>query len=69
MLAGEGLHPSLKAKRIKFSGGNRIVTDGPYAGDARAYRGFLDLESEFDGRSARVGEADTERFRKTGHGR
>ena len=31
MLAGEGLHPSSKAKRIKFSGGNRIVTDGPFA--------------------------------------
>src|SRR5215510_3292014 len=31
MLAGEGLHPSSKAKRVKFSGGNRIVTDGPFA--------------------------------------
>src|SRR5688500_10317105 len=31
MLDGEGLHPSSKAKRVKFSGGNRIVTDGPFA--------------------------------------
>ena len=31
MLAGEGLHPSKKAKRVKFSGGKRIVTDGPFA--------------------------------------
>ena len=31
MLEGEGLHPSSKGKRVKFSGGNRIVTDGPFA--------------------------------------
>ncbi|HEU4767985.1 MAG TPA: YciI family protein [Pyrinomonadaceae bacterium] len=30
MLAGEGLHPSKKGKRVKFSGGQRIVTDGPF---------------------------------------
>jgi hypothetical protein len=30
MLAGEGLHPSSKAKRIKFSGGKVTVTDGPF---------------------------------------
>ena len=30
MLAGEGLHPSSKGKRIRFSGSNRIVTDGPF---------------------------------------
>src|SRR5215470_14810216 len=31
MLEGEGLHPTSKAKRIKFTGGNRLVTDGPFA--------------------------------------
>lgn len=31
MLAGEGLYPSAKGKRVKFSGGKRIVTDGPFA--------------------------------------
>ena len=31
MLEGEGLHPSSKAKRVKFSEGNRLVTDGPFA--------------------------------------
>jgi hypothetical protein len=31
MLEGEGLHPSSKAKRVKFSAGNRLVTDGPFA--------------------------------------
>src|SRR6266849_6388050 len=30
MLAGEGLHPSSKGKRIKFSGGKQTVTDGPF---------------------------------------
>jgi hypothetical protein len=31
MLAGEGLHPSSKGVRVKFSGKERTVTDGPFA--------------------------------------
>jgi hypothetical protein len=31
LLAGEGLHPSSKGTRIRFSGEKRIVTDGPFA--------------------------------------
>jgi len=31
MLAGEGLHPSSKGARVKFSGDERSVTDGPFA--------------------------------------
>ncbi|HEY0762913.1 MAG TPA: YciI family protein [Pyrinomonadaceae bacterium] len=31
MLEGEGLHPTSKAKRIKFTEGKRLVTDGPFA--------------------------------------
>jgi hypothetical protein len=31
MLAGEGLHPSSKGKRIQFSGGKRTLVDGPFA--------------------------------------
>jgi len=31
MLEGEGLHPSSKAKRVTFSEGKRLVTDGPFA--------------------------------------
>ena len=31
MLAGEGLHPSSKGARVKFSGEQRTVTDGPFA--------------------------------------
>lgn len=30
MLAGEGLHPSARGKRVRFSGGQRTVTDGPF---------------------------------------
>jgi hypothetical protein len=30
MLAGEGLHPSSKGARVKFSGKERTVTDGPF---------------------------------------
>ncbi len=30
MLAGEGLHPSAKGARVRFSGDRRIVTDGPF---------------------------------------
>src|SRR5215203_4025462 len=31
MLAGEGLHPSSKGKRVRFSGTKRTVIDGPFA--------------------------------------
>src|SRR6187549_1859099 len=31
MLAGEGLHPSSKGARVKFSGGKTTVVDGPFA--------------------------------------
>ena len=30
LLAGEGLHPSSKGARVRFSGAKRIVTDGPF---------------------------------------
>ena len=31
MLAGDGLHPSAKGKRVRFSGNDRLVIDGPFA--------------------------------------
>jgi len=40
MLAGEGLHPSSKGKRVKFSGAKRIVTDGPFAETKELVAGF-----------------------------
>lgn len=30
MIAGEGLHPSSKGARVRFSGGKCTVTDGPF---------------------------------------
>ncbi|MEW6737562.1 MAG: YciI family protein [Acidobacteriota bacterium] len=40
MLAGEGLHPSSKGKRVKFSGQNRVVIDGPFAETKELIAGF-----------------------------
>ena len=40
MLAGEGLHPSSKAKRITFSGGKVTVVDGPFAETKELIAGF-----------------------------
>ena len=39
-IAGEGLHPSSKGARVKFSGDKRIVTDGPFAGTKDLIAGF-----------------------------
>jgi hypothetical protein len=40
MLAGEGLHPSSKGARVKFSGATRMVTDGPFAETKELIAGF-----------------------------
>jgi hypothetical protein len=40
MLAGEGLHPSAKGKRILFSGEQRRVFDGPFAETKELIAGF-----------------------------
>jgi len=40
MLAGEGLQSSAKGKRVKFSGNNRVVTDGPFAETKELIAGF-----------------------------
>ena len=40
MLAGEGLYPSSKGKRIKFSGTNVTVIDGPFAETKELIAGF-----------------------------
>jgi hypothetical protein len=40
MLAGEGLQSSVKGKRVKFSGNNRVVTDGPFAETKELIAGF-----------------------------
>ena len=40
MLAGEGLHPSIKGKRVRFEGKNRTVIDGPFSETKELVSGF-----------------------------
>jgi hypothetical protein len=40
LLAGEGLHPSSKGARVRFSGSNRTVIDGPFAETKELIAGF-----------------------------
>jgi hypothetical protein len=40
MLAGEGLHPSSKGARVRFSGDQRTVVDGPFAETKELIAGF-----------------------------
>jgi hypothetical protein len=40
MLAGDGLHPSNRGKRIRFSGEKRTVIDGPFAETKELIAGF-----------------------------
>ena len=40
MLAGEGLHPTSKGARVKFSSGQKSVIDGPFAETKELVAGF-----------------------------
>lgn len=40
MLAGEGLHPSSRGKRVEFSGVRRTVVDGPFSETKELVAGF-----------------------------
>ena len=40
MLAGEGLHPTSKGARVRFSGTSRTVIDGPFAESKELIAGF-----------------------------
>ena len=40
MLAGDGLHPSNKGKRVRFSGEKRTVIDGPFAETKELIAGY-----------------------------
>src|SRR5262249_17493512 len=40
LLAAEGLHPSSKGKRVRFSGAKRTVTDGPFTETKELVAGF-----------------------------
>ena len=40
MLAADGLHPSSKGARVRFEGGKRTVTDGPFSETKELIAGF-----------------------------
>jgi len=40
MLAGEGLHPTSKGKRVRFSAGKHTVIDGPFSESKELIAGF-----------------------------
>ena len=44
LLAGEGLHPSSKGARVKFTGDKRIVTDGPFAETKDLIAGWMVID-------------------------
>jgi hypothetical protein len=40
LLAGEGLHPSSRGKRVRFSGGKKSVIDGPFGETKELVAGY-----------------------------
>ena len=44
LLAAEGVHPSSKGARVRFSGGKRTVTDGPFAEAKELIAGFAIIQ-------------------------
>jgi hypothetical protein len=46
MLAGEGLHPSSKGARVRFSGKERTVIDGPFAETKELLAGFWLIQAK-----------------------
>ncbi|HEY7508607.1 MAG TPA: YciI family protein [Vicinamibacteria bacterium] len=46
MLAGEGLHPSSKGKRVRFSGSRRTVIDGPFSETKELIAGFWLIQAK-----------------------
>ena len=46
LLAGEGLHPSSKGARIKFSGGKTTMTDGPFTESKELIAGFWLIQAK-----------------------
>ena len=46
MLAGEGLHPSSKGARVRFSGSKRTVVDGPFTEAKELVAGFWLIQAK-----------------------
>jgi hypothetical protein len=69
MLAGEGLHPTSKGKRIKFSGDKRKITDGPFGKPKDLIAGYWlwkceSWENAIEGRNAYLSRKVKWRFVK-----
>jgi len=46
MLAGEGLHPSSRGARVRFSGSKRTVIDGPFAETKELVAGYTLIQAK-----------------------
>ena len=46
LLAGEGLHPSSKGTRVTYTGGERLMTDGPFAETKELLAGFWMIQTK-----------------------
>lgn len=46
LLAGEGLHPSSRGKRVRFAGPRRTVIDGPFAETKELIAGFWLIQAK-----------------------
>jgi len=57
MLAGEGCKPSSKGKRVRFSGQQRTVIDGPFAETKELIGGFWLWQVKSMGRSRGMAQA------------
>ena len=64
MLAGEGLHPTSKGKRMRFSGYKRTVIDGPFTETRELVAGFWIWQLTLDGRGGRMAEAQSVQGRR-----
>lgn len=45
LLGGEGLHPSARGKRVKFTGGVPAVIDGPFAETKEVIAGYMLIQT------------------------
>src|SRR2546426_3089033 len=55
LLAAEGLHASSKGKRVRFSGGNRTVIDGPFTETKELVGGFWVWQVRWKGEAVEMG--------------
>ena len=46
LLAAEGLHPTSKGKRLRMTGGKRVITDGPFAEAKEVIAGFWMIQAK-----------------------